>query len=137
MERPTGWPQFQQNRFDSATTGLTIKAASGSISGTRGISTRPPPSRRVGERLRATVAWFSSASIGSLPTESSSSSKCGRKIAWVDIGRIVATESMLEVVEVGRLGADVGVGRIRCAHQSTYLGVGGAGAGPSTVNHLR
>ena len=95
--RPTGWPQFQQNRFDSATTGLTIRAASGSISGTRGISTSPPPRRRVGESLRATVAWCTSCgSVPTLPTESasSSSSKCGRKIAWVAIGRIVDTESM-------------------------------------------
>lgn len=43
---PTGRPQFQQNRFDSATTGFTMRADSGSISGTRGISTRPPPRRR-------------------------------------------------------------------------------------------
>src|SRR4029078_9225833 len=48
-ERPTGRPQFQQNRFDSATTGLVISAASGSVAGTRGISTSPPPSRRVGD----------------------------------------------------------------------------------------
>ena len=26
---------------------------------------------------------------------------------------------------------------LRLGHQSTYLGVGGAGAGPRTVNHLR
>ncbi|SHX11886.1 Uncharacterised protein [Mycobacteroides abscessus subsp. abscessus] len=49
VERPTGLPQFQQNRLDSSTTGLVIKASSGSISGTRGISTSPPPRRRVGD----------------------------------------------------------------------------------------
>ncbi len=54
-DRPTGRPQFQQNRFDSATTGLVINAASGSTAGTRGISTRPPPSRRVGDIVRVIV----------------------------------------------------------------------------------
>ena len=42
-----------------------------------------------------------------------------------------------EVVEGRRLRADVDLGLIRRVHQSRYLGVGGAGAGPSTVNHLR
>ena len=54
-DRPTGRPQFQQNLFDSATTGLTINASSGSLAGTRGISTSPPPSRRIGESVRVTV----------------------------------------------------------------------------------
>src|SRR6185369_1466102 len=54
-DRPTGLPQFQQNRFDSATTGLVINADSGSISRTRGISTRPPPRRRVGDSARVIV----------------------------------------------------------------------------------
>ena len=44
-ERPTGLPQFQQNRLASATTGFFISAASGSRSSTRGTSTSPPPSR--------------------------------------------------------------------------------------------
>src|ERR1700690_4573589 len=51
LDRPTGFPQFQQNRLDSGTTGLGIKASSGSMSGTRGISTSPPPSRRTGARV--------------------------------------------------------------------------------------
>ncbi len=49
-------------------------------------------------------------------------------------------------LRVRRLGAGAGVFRagfrlfgpfFQLGHQSTYLGVGGAGAGPSTVNHLR
>ena len=54
-DRPTGLPQFQQNRLDSATTGSVISAASGSTAGTRGISTRPPPRRRVGDTVRVSV----------------------------------------------------------------------------------
>src|SRR6478609_10987413 len=56
---PTGLPQFQQNRFCSATTGLVINAVNGSRSGTRAISTSPPPSLRIGESIRvAIVARF-------------------------------------------------------------------------------
>src|ERR1700729_3972334 len=51
LDRPTGRPQFQQNRLDSGTTGLGINASSGSMSGSRGISTSPPPSRRTGARV--------------------------------------------------------------------------------------
>ena len=64
-----GVPQFQQNRFDSATTGLVISAASGSFAGTRGISTRPPPRRRVGDSIRVTVVACSSGSVSPVPTE--------------------------------------------------------------------
>src|SRR5262245_35797814 len=43
-----------------------------------------------------------------------------------------------QIVEAGRLGAWVGVVEfLRLGHQSTYLATGGAGAGPSTDNHLR
>ena len=95
MDRPTGVPQFQQNRFDSATTGLVISAESGSISGTRGISTSPPPSRRVGDSARVIVVEWSSGSVSAVPTDMpSESSKCGRNTAWVAIGRIVDIESM-------------------------------------------
>ena len=68
-----------------------------------------------------------------------SSSKCGRKIAWVAIGRIVDMQSMLQVVEAGRLRTRTFVEFVvpRLGHQSVYLATGGAGAGPSTVNHLR
>src|SRR5689334_17934313 len=62
-DRPTGLPQFQQNRFDSATTGLVINAVNGSRSGTRGISTRPPPSRRTGERTRVIIVVWSCGSV--------------------------------------------------------------------------
>src|SRR5690348_3722359 len=55
VERPTGRPQFQQNRFDSATTGFVISASSGSLAWTRGISTSPPPRRRVGDNARVSV----------------------------------------------------------------------------------
>ena len=63
VDRPTGRPQFQQNRFDSATTGLVINASSGSFSGTRGISTSPPPSRRVGDNARVAVVCWSCGSV--------------------------------------------------------------------------
>ena len=93
-DRPTGLPQFQQNRFDSATTGLVISADSGSISRTRGISTSPPPSRRVGDSARVIVVE-SSGSVSAVPTDMpSESSNCGRKTACVAIGRIVDMESM-------------------------------------------
>ena len=55
LRRPTGLPQHQQNRFASATTGSSINAASGSFSMTRGTSTSPPPSRRIGETVRVTI----------------------------------------------------------------------------------
>jgi hypothetical protein len=42
-----------------------------------------------------------------------------------------------EIVAAGRLGTDVDVLWFGCAHQSRYLGAGGAGAGPSTVSHRR
>src|SRR5262249_41135952 len=71
---PTGRPQFQQNRFDSATTGLVISAVSGSISGTRGISTSPPPSLRVGDSARVIVVESSSGSVSAVPTEAPSES---------------------------------------------------------------
>ncbi len=98
VDLPTGRPQFQQNRFDSATTGLVISASSGSFSGTRGISTRPPPSRRLGDSIRVTVVACSSGSVSPVPTEISpeSSSKCGRNTAMVAIGRIVDIESTLK-----------------------------------------
>src|ERR1700739_350759 len=48
LDRPTGFPQFQQKRLDSGTTGLVISASTGSISRTRGISTSPPPRCRTG-----------------------------------------------------------------------------------------
>src|ERR1700739_4590724 len=51
LDRPTGRPQVQQNSFDSGPAGLGINASSGSMSGIRGISTRPPPSRRTGARV--------------------------------------------------------------------------------------
>ena len=83
-----------------------------------------------------------------MPTEvlSESSSKCGRKIAWVAIGRIVDMESMprssklagcvpMSAQPTVSCGALVVV--FRLGHQSVYLATGGAGAGPSTVNHLR
>src|SRR5271157_3220851 len=49
-------------------------------------------------------------------------------------------------LRVRRLGTGAGLFRagfrlfgpfFQLGHQSTYLGVGGAGAGPNTVNHLR
>src|ERR1700753_4241025 len=87
LDRPTGRPQFQQNRFDSGTTGLGINASSGSMSGTRGISTRPPPRRRTGAR----VAGFtrSCGSVSAMCTgvaSESSSSKLGRQTALVVTG---------------------------------------------------
>ncbi len=96
VDRPTGRPQFQQNRFDSATTGLVISASSGSFSGTRGNSTRPPPSRCIRDSARVSVVRCSSGSVTAVPAEvlSESSSKCGRNIACVAIGRIVDMESM-------------------------------------------
>ena len=49
-----------------------------------------------------------------------------------------------EIRPAGGLGPDFGLGVGGpvfgvgvCAHQSTYLGAGGDGAGPSTVSHLR
>src|SRR6201998_4926279 len=48
LDRPTGFPQFQQKRLDSGTTGLVVRASTGSISRTRGISTSPPPRCRTG-----------------------------------------------------------------------------------------
>src|SRR6516225_6347528 len=96
VERPTGRPQFQQNRLDSATTGLDINASSGSFSGTRGISTSPPPSLRMCESLRVMVltVWSSiSAMVASVVEATASSSCSGRKIAWVAIGRTVDDES--------------------------------------------
>ena len=94
VDRPTGLPQFQQNRLASATTGLVINASSGSRSGTRGTSTSPPPSRRMGDHCRVSIVVWSCGSVSALPTEmSSESSKIGRKTAWVAIGRMVASES--------------------------------------------
>src|SRR5690606_29325633 len=89
FDRPTGRLQFQQNRFDSATTGLVINAVSGSFVGTRGISTSPPPSRRVGDICRATVTAMSCGSVSSPPSVSGWSPRCGRNTAWVAIGRMV------------------------------------------------
>src|SRR3954467_869906 len=68
-DRPTGRPQFQQNRFDSATTGLVISASSGFFVGTRGISTRPPPSRRVADSARVTEVVCSCGSVSSVPAD--------------------------------------------------------------------
>src|SRR4029077_15271552 len=42
-----------------------------------------------------------------------------------------------EIVEARRLGAGALVVVLSLGHQSVYLATGGAGAGPSTVNHLR
>src|SRR4051794_10931357 len=93
-ERPTGFPQFQQNRFDSATTGLVISASSGSRAATRGTSTSPPPSRRIGENVRVTAVECSVGSVSAVPTDMPcESSKSGRNTAWVAIGRMVASES--------------------------------------------
>ncbi|SHV35187.1 Uncharacterised protein [Mycobacteroides abscessus subsp. abscessus] len=91
MERPTGLPQFQQNLLDSSTTGLVIKASSGSISGTRGISTSPPPSRRVGDSsTRVVVARTSGWVVGCVAGCVESG---GRNTARVEMGRIVEAES--------------------------------------------
>ncbi len=95
VERPTGRPQFQQNRFDSATTGFVINAASGSFSGTRGISTSPPPSLRMCDSLRVTLVVWSSVSpaVASVVEAAASWSSSERKIACVAIGRSVDDES--------------------------------------------
>ena len=45
--------------------------------------------------------------------------------------------STYHLLETGALRADILIRLIEGVHQSTYLGVGGAGAGPSTVSHLR
>ena len=74
----------------------------------------------------------------------SESSKFGRNTACVAIGRIVASESYViasagcgaRVVVVAEVRLLVG-GFVLAGHQSEYLGTGGAGAGPRTVNHLR
>src|SRR3954468_1207533 len=76
-DRPTGRPQFQQNRLDSGTTGLVISALTGSISDTRGISTRPPPRCLTGCNTRVAVIIRSCGSVSLVPTvigKSSSSS---------------------------------------------------------------
>ena len=141
VDRPTGRPQFQQNRFDSATTGLVISASSGSFARTRGISTRPPPRRRVGDNARVAVVW-SCGSVSPVPTDvpSESSSKCGRNTAWVAIGRNVAALSTSSSSRSAGWVPGPGlleVLRMQLGHQPEYLATGGAGAGPSTVNHLR
>ena len=61
------------------------------------------------------------------------------------LGGLDAPRRRSAALRVRRLGARAHVfgagfglfGLPRLGHQSTYLGVGGAGAGPSTVNHLR
>ena len=61
------------------------------------------------------------------------------------LGGLDAPRRRAATLRVRRLGAGAHVfgarlglfGLLRLGHQSTYLGVGGAGAGPSTVNHLR
>ena len=96
LDRPTGRPQFQQNRLDSGTTGLGINASSGSMSGTRGISTSPPPSRRTGARVAGfTRSCGSVSAVRNGVSSLSSSSKSGRKIAWVATGRLCADESTI------------------------------------------
>src|SRR3984885_15552718 len=87
LDRPTGRPQFQQNRLDSGTTGLGINASSGSMSGTRGISTSPPPSRRTGARVADFTRSRGVVSTKCTDASSLSASKSGRKIAWVATGR--------------------------------------------------
>jgi hypothetical protein len=68
--------------LDSETTGFVIRAAVGSIAGTLGTSTSPPPRRRIGDRIRDTVVGWSSMSVmvaSVVGAESCSSG--GRKIA--------------------------------------------------------
>ena len=97
LDRPTGLPQFQQNRFDSAPRDWSSAPRADRSPGTRGISTSPPPRRRIGGSTRVATVSRSCGSVSTAPerTErsSSSSSKSGRNIAWVAIGRIVDTES--------------------------------------------
>src|SRR5580704_1522628 len=93
LDRPTGRPQFQQNRLDSGTTGLGINASSGSMSGTRGISTSPPPSRRTGARVADSTR---SRGVVTALCSAASSSKSGRKIAWVASGRLWEDESTID-----------------------------------------
>ena len=138
---PTGRPQFQQNRLDSGTTGLGINASSGSMSGTRGISTSPPPSRRTGARVAdfirscGSVSAMCSGDVVAVIVEIGPEDRLGGHRAALR-GRIHH--------RVGGLGTRTDVVRVLAfrvhrllGHQSTYLGLGGAGAGPSTVNHLR
>ena len=130
---------------------MVISAASGSISGTRGISTRPPPSRRVGDSARVTVVVVlvgfgvrgADGCAVRVVVEVRAEDRLGGHRAHrrrrVDV----------EVVEAGSAGlrcpaagSSVVLGcRSRSmsvvGHQSEYLATGGAGAGPSTVNHLR
>src|ERR1700709_117324 len=94
LDRPTGLPQFQQYRLASATTGLVISASNGSLAATRGTSTNPPPSLRIGANIRVVGVGCSVGSVSAVPTDMpSESSKSGRNTAWVAIGRIVASES--------------------------------------------
>ena len=105
LDRPTGFPQFQQNRLDSGTTGLVMRASRGSISRTRGISTRPPPRCLTGGSTRVATVIRSCGSVSMLPPEmigkSSSSSKSGRKSASVACGRGPVTAPLW--VSAGRM----------------------------------
>src|ERR1700745_2053241 len=63
LDLPTGFPQFQQKRLDSGTTGLVISASTGSISRIRGISTSPPPRCRTGGSTRVATVIRSCGSV--------------------------------------------------------------------------
>src|ERR1700759_5815548 len=69
LDRPTGFPQFQQNRLDSGTTGFVISASSGSMSRPRGISTNPPPSCRTAGTTRVATVIRSCGSVSALPRD--------------------------------------------------------------------
>lgn len=94
LDRPTGFPQFQQKRLDSGTTGLVISASRGSMSRPRGISTSPPPSCRTAGSARVATVMRSPVSVSRAPSamcgkSSSSSSKSGRNSACVACSRPV------------------------------------------------
>src|SRR6478752_4288345 len=102
VDRPTGRPQFQQNRFDSPTTGLVINAWRGSTVGTRGISTKPPPRRRVGDSARVTVVRCSSGSVTAVPAEvlsesSSTSSPCRVRRGWPVVCQLSARPTVSQL----------------------------------------
>ena len=152
LDRPTGLPQFQQNRLDSATTGLVINASSGSMSGTRGISTRPPPSRGSATRRASPRSCWSCGSVSDgwrmrdvvvVIVEVGPEHRLGghrahrrRRVARSRLRRAGCPGPSSSGRVAGRRPVFCGPS-VGSAISPRTSASGGAGAGPSTVNHLR